>query len=95
MVAVTLQKDGGDSIHPMGRTIGTAMRGSLSVNVIGTATTNFSIMEGERLNLMNELARSYLLRLTIPYCGFASASHWMILSRAFLNCINLAGLVLL
>ena len=82
MVSVTVQKAGGDSIQPMGRTIGTAMRGSSSGDVVGTATASFSIMEGARPTLMNASARSYLLRLTIPCRGFASAAFWMILSRA-------------
>ena len=69
MVSVTGQKAGGDSIHPMGRTIGTEMRGSLSANVVGTATASFSIMEGERPTLMNASARLNLLRLTTHVVG--------------------------
>ena len=91
MVSVTVQKAGGDSIQPMGRTIGTAMRGSSSGDVVGTATASFSIMEGARPTLMNASARSYLLRLTIPCRGFASAAFWMILSRALPNCIDSGG----
>ena len=91
MVSVTVQKAGDDSIFNMGRTIETAMRGSLSVDAIGTATASFSIMEGAWLTLMNASARFYLLRLTIPCRGFASATFWMILSRAFPNCIDSGG----
>ena len=80
-----MQKDGGDSFYPAGRTMVTAMRGSLPVDVIWTATAVFSIMAGERPTLVNVLARLHLLRLTIPCCGFASATFWMILSRALPN----------
>ena len=52
MVSVTVQKAGGDSIQPMGRTIGTAMRGSSSGDIVGTATASFSIMEGARPTLI-------------------------------------------
>ena len=38
MVSVTIEKAVDDSIQPMGRAIGTAMRGSLSVDVVGTTT---------------------------------------------------------
>ena len=70
MVSVTVQKAGDDSIHPMGsRTIGTAMRGCLSANVVGTTTASFSIMEGERPTLMNASARLNLLRLTTHVVG--------------------------
>ena len=91
MASVTIQNIGGDSIHPIGSTIGTAMRGSSSGNVIGTATASFSIIEGERPTLINVSARLYLLRLTIPCRGFASAAFCMILSRAFPNCIDSGG----
>ena len=91
MVSVTIQNVGGDSIHPIGSTIGTAMIGYLSGNVIGTATASFSIIEGERPTLINASARSYLLRLTVPCHGFASAAFCMILSRAFPNCIDSGG----
>ena len=67
MVSVTVQNVGGDSVHPIGSTIGTPMRGSLSGNVVGTATASFSIIEGERLTLINVAARLYLLRLTLKY----------------------------
>ena len=91
MVSVTVQNVGGDSIHPIGRTIGTAMSGSSSGDVVGTATASFSIIDGERPTLMNASARSYLLRLTVPCRGLASAAFWMILSRAFPNCIDSGG----
>ena len=67
IVSVTVQNVGGDTIHHIGSTIGTAMRGSLSGNVVGTATASFSIIEGERLTLINVAARLYLLRLTLKY----------------------------
>ena len=69
MVSVTMQKAGDDSIHPMGRTTGTTMRGSVSANVVGTATVSFSIMEGEMPTLMNVSARLNLLRLTTHVVG--------------------------
>ena len=37
------------------------MRGSLSINEVGTATSSFSFMEGDRLVFMNASERSYLL----------------------------------
>ena len=91
MVSVTVQKTSGDFIHPIDRTIGTVMRGVLSDDYVVAATACFSIMEGESLTLMNALTRLYLLRLTIPCHGFASATFWMILSRAFPNCIDSGG----
>ena len=88
MASVTVQNVGGDSIHPVGSTIGTAIRGSSSGDVIETATASVSIIEDERPTLINASARSYVLRLTVPYCGFASATFCMVLSRAFPNCID-------
>ena len=91
MVSVTVQKAGGDSIYPMGsKTISTAIMGSLSVDVVGT-TASFSIMEGERPTLMNASARVNLPKFTILCHGSASATFWMILSRAFPNCIDSGG----
>ena len=88
MVSVTVQNVRGDSIHPIGSTIGTAMSVSSSSDDVGTATASLSIMEGERQTLMNASARSYLLRLTVPCRVLASAAFCMILSRAFPNCID-------
>ena len=67
MVSVIVQNVGGDSIHPIGSIIGTAMGGSSSGDVVGTAIASFSITEGERPTLINASARSYLLRLTVKY----------------------------
>ena len=91
MVSVAMQKADSISINPAGRTIGPAMRRSLSVNIIGIATASFSIIEGERLALMNVPARLYLLRLTIPCPRFAYVTFWMILSRAVPNCTDSGG----
>ena len=88
MVSVMLQKAGGDSIHPMGRTIETTMKGSLLGNAIRISTASFSIIDGERLDLMNVSAKSYLLRLTTPCHGFASAAFWMFLSSVVSDCID-------
>ena len=70
MVSVTVQNVGGDSIRPIGSTIGTAMRGSLSDNVVGTATASLSIIEAERPTPINVSARLYLLSM--------SANKWTV-----------------
>ena len=41
---------------------------------VGNPIASLSIIEGERPTLINGSARLYLLRLTVPYCGFASAA---------------------
>ena len=65
---------GGESIHPIGKTIGTAMRGTLSGDAIGTATASFSIIDGEKLTLMNAPMRSYLFKLTTSSHGLVSTA---------------------
>ena len=74
-----------------GCTMGTAIRGFLSSNVLWTATASLSIIEAEMLTLINVSARLYLLKLTVPCCGFTPAVFCMILSRDFLNCQDSGG----
>ena len=60
-------------------------------NVVQAATDSLSIIEGDRLTLMNVSVRSYLVKLTVLCHGYASIAFWKILSRAFTNCIDSSG----